>query len=51
MAQAGVFTTSINENTIDEAKKAYKDPQAILDVVQDTLDIVDIIKPIYNLKG
>lgn len=51
MAHAGVFTTSINENTIDEAKKAYKDPQAILDVVGDTLDIVDIIKPIYNLKG
>lgn len=51
MARAGVYTTSINTGTIDEAKKAYKDPQAILNVVGDTLEIVDIIKPIYNLKG
>lgn len=46
----GIFTTSVNENTIDESPMAYKDAKEIIDLVQDTADIVEVIKPIYNFK-
>ena len=46
----GVFTTSVNENTLDESPMAYKDAKEIIDLVQDTAYIVEVIKPIYNFK-
>lgn len=51
MNEAGVFTTSVSKKTLDEAPFVYKNPNDILDVVGDTLDIIEVIKPIYNLKG
>ena len=30
---------------------AYKPPQEIIDKIKDTVDIVDIIKPVYNFKA
>lgn len=51
MSEAGVFTTSVSKRTLDEAPFVYKKPSDILDVVEDTLDIIEVIKPIYNLKG
>ena len=51
MSEAGVFTTSVSKHTLDEAPFVYKNPNDILDVVGDTLDIIEVIKPIYNLKG
>ena len=30
---------------------AYKPPQEIIDNIKDTVEIVDIIKPIYNFKA
>lgn len=47
----GIYTTSINENTIDEAPFVYKPMQEIIDNIKDTVDIVKIIKPIYNFKA
>lgn len=46
----GIFTTSVSESTIDEAPMSYKPMQEILDNIGDTVDVVDIIKPIYNFK-
>ena len=46
----GIFTTSVNENTLDESPMAYKDAKEIIDLVQDTADIIEVIKPIYNFK-
>lgn len=46
-----IYTTSVNENTIDEAPFVYKPMQKIIDNIGDTIDIVKIIKPIYNFKA
>lgn len=47
----GIYTTSVNEATIDEAPMAYKSLSDIIDVIRDTVDIIDILKPIYNFKA
>lgn len=46
-----IFTTSVCEETIDEAPMAYKPMQEIIDNIKDTVDIVEIIKPVYNFKA
>lgn len=47
----GIYTTSINLSTLDEAPMAYKSINEIIDNIGDTVEIVDIIKPIYNFKA
>lgn len=47
----GIFTTSVNESTLDEAPMAYKPIKEILNNVQDTVDVLKIIKPVYNFKA
>jgi len=47
----GVYTTSINEGTLDEAPMAYKALADILDVITDTAEVLDVMKPIYNFKA
>lgn len=47
----GVYTTSVNENTIDEAPMVYKPMEEILDCIKDTIEVERIIKPIYNYKA
>ena len=37
--------------TIDEAPMAYKPLKDIVNIVKDTVEIIDIIKPIYNFKS
>ena len=50
-AMAGIYTTSVNEKTIDESPMAYKALEDIVDVIRDSVDIVEIMKPIYNFKA
>lgn len=50
-AMAGIYTTSVNEKTIDEAPMAYKSLDDIIDVIRDSVDIIDIMKPVYNFKA
>lgn len=50
-AMGGIFTTSVNESTLDESPMAYKDAGEIIELVKDTIDIVEVIKPIYNFKA
>ncbi len=47
----GVYSTSVDESTIDESPMAYKPTRDILDNISDTVDVVKIIKPIYNFKA
>lgn len=47
----GIYTSSVNENTIDEAPMVYKPMQEIIDYIGDTIEIEKIIKPIYNFKA
>lgn len=50
-AMAGVYTTSVNEATLDEAPMAYKRLEDIIDVIQESVDVIDVMKPIYNFKA
>lgn len=50
-AMTGIYTTSVNEQTIDEAPMAYKSIDDIIDVIRDSVDIMDIMKPVYNFKA
>lgn len=47
----GVYTTSINENTLDEAPMAYKRLEDIIDVIRESVDVIDVMKPVYNFKA
>lgn len=47
----GIYTTSVNKNTLDESPMAYKPIKEILDVIGDTIEIEEIVKPIYNFKA
>lgn len=47
----GIYTTSVNEETIDEAPMVYKPMQEIIECIKDTVEIKKIIKPIYNFKA
>ena len=48
---AGVYTTSVNEKTLDEAPMAYKSLSDIIDVISESVDIIEVLKPIYNYKA
>ena len=47
----GIYTTSVTTATIDEAPMAYKSLEDIIDVIRDSVDIIEIMKPIYNFKS
>jgi len=51
MKDAGIYTTTANASTLDEAPSAYKDKDIILANISETVDVVDFIKPIYNFKA
>ena len=46
-----VYSTSVLEETIDEAPFVYKPMQEIIDNIHDTVEIEKIIRPIYNFKA
>lgn len=46
-----IYSTSVAEETIDEAPFVYKPMQEIIDNIKDTVEIEKIIKPIYNFKA
>ncbi|WP_434310767.1 RtcB family protein [Hominifimenecus sp. rT4P-3] len=47
----GIYTTSVNEDTLDEAPMAYKPLEDIIDVIHESVDVIDILKPVYNFKA
>ena len=47
----GVYTTCVNEHTLDEAPFAYKKMEDILDCIDEAVDVIDILKPLYNFKA
>ncbi len=50
-AMEGIYTTSVNEHTLDEAPMAYKSLEDIIDVIGESVDIIEIMKPVYNFKA
>ena len=50
-AMEGIYTTSVNESTIDESPMAYKPMDEIVRLISPTVEIEKIIKPVYNFKA
>jgi RNA-splicing ligase RtcB len=48
---AGVYTTSVSAETLDEAPMAYKSLADIIDVIGESVDVLEVLKPIYNFKA
>lgn len=47
----GIFTTSVGMATIDESPMAYKPLEEILENIKDTVEVVCVLKPVYNFKA
>lgn len=47
----GIYTTSVSEDTLDECPMAYKSMDDIVNNIGDTVDVLKVIKPIYNFKA
>ena len=47
----GIYTTSVNEATLDEAPMAYKSLDDIIGVIRESVDITEVLKPVYNFKA
>ena len=50
-AMKGIYTTSVSESTLDEAPMAYKSLEDIIDVITESVDVIEVIKPVYNFKA
>ena len=50
-SMTGIYTTSVCESTIDESPMAYKSMNEIINNIKDTVDILDVLKPVYNFKA
>lgn len=51
MKDAGVWSSCVNQGTLDEAPQAYKSVDGVLAFVKDTVEITNRLKPIYNFKA
>jgi len=47
----GIYTTCISAATLDEAPMAYKPAEAVIEPIRQSVEIEEIIKPIYNFKA
>ena len=47
----GIYTSTVDETTIDEAPMVYKNASEIINLIKDTVEITNLIKPIYNFKA
>lgn len=50
-SMSGIYSTSVCESTLDESPMAYKPMNEILEAIKDTVDVIDILKPVYNFKA
>ncbi len=50
-AMAGIYTTSVSEETLDEAPFAYKSMEDIMEDIHACVDVIDVMKPVYNFKA
>lgn len=50
-AMKGIYTTTVNEFTLDEAPMAYKSLDEILSVIDESVELIEVLHPIYNFKA
>lgn len=48
---SSVWTSTVNQSTLDEAPMAYKSMDDIVNNISDTVEILKVIKPVYNFKA
>ena len=46
-----IYSTSVNFSTIDESPMAYKNTEDIINLLRDTCDIIEFVKPIISIKA
>lgn len=47
----GIYSTSVCAETLDEAPVAYRGIDEIMSVIEDTVEVKEIVKPVYNFKA
>ena len=47
----GIYTTSVDETTLDEAPSAYKPAASILKSLAPTVEVEELVRPVYNFKA
>ena len=47
----GIYTTSVSTATLDEAPMAYKSSEDIIDVIEESVDVIEVLRPIFNYKA
>ena len=47
----GIYSSSISAGTLDEAPVAYRGIDEIVDVVSNSVEVKEVIKPVYNFKA
>lgn len=47
----GIYTTTVNKSTLDECALAYKPMEEIINNIQETVEVIDTIRPLYNFKA
>jgi len=50
-AMGGIYSTCVGKKTIDESPMAYKDAEEVLKYLDETVEVVEIVKPVYNFKA
>ena len=50
-AMEGIYTTSVSTATLDEAPMAYKALEDIIDVIEESVDVIEVLKSIFNFKA
>lgn len=50
-AMEGVYTTSVNKETLDESPMAYKSLDDIIEVIKESVNVLDVMKSVYNFKA
>ncbi len=50
-SMAGIYSSTVNANTLDEAAFAYKPIDEIIRNIADSVEIIQQIKPLYNFKA
>jgi RNA-splicing ligase RtcB len=51
LAEKGVYSTTANSSTLDEAPMAYKSADTIIKAIEPTVEIVSMLRPFYNFKA
>lgn len=47
----GIYSSSVCQSTVDESPMVYKSIDEIVNNIEDSVKLIDVIKPIYNFKA